>query len=61
MYLIDVIQDFQNGQDAGADEQAHLSADVTWEEAKQRLLAGVVAQICASAGNLSARRRCDLN
>lgn len=61
MYLIDIIQDLQHGQDAGPDEQAHLSPDVTWEEAKQLLLAAVVAQICASAGTLSARRRCDLN
>lgn len=29
MYLIDVIQDLQNCQDAGSDEQAHLSPDVT--------------------------------
>lgn len=42
MYLVDVIQDFQNCQDAGSNEQAHLSPDVTWE--KSSLLAAVDTQ-----------------
>lgn len=29
VYLVDVVQDFQNRQDAGSDEQAHLAPDVT--------------------------------
>lgn len=41
MYLVDVIQDFQNCQDAGSNEQAHLSPDVTWESS---LLAAVDTQ-----------------
>lgn len=61
MYLVDIVQDFQNRQDAGSDKQAHLSADVTWEQRKQLPLAAIDTQKRAFASNLSARMRCDLN
>lgn len=29
-HLVDIVQDLQDGEDAGTDEQAHLAADVPW-------------------------------
>lgn len=61
MYLVDIVQDFQNCQDASSNEQTHLSPDVTWEQRKQLLLAALDTQTRAYARPLSARRQYDLN
>lgn len=36
-YLVKIVKEFENGEDAGSYEETHLTPDVTWRDEKEEI------------------------